>query len=271
MPEFTRDGLTFFYREAGEGLPFVFQHGLGGDSSRAFAGYSPQPGIRLIGFDARGHGETRPLGPPDRLRLATFADDLIGLMDHLGIEKAVIGGISMGAALTLNATLRYPHRVLGLVQSRPAWLDLPYPDNIRYFPPIASFLRHFGAAEGRKRFEATPEFERVKAESADVAQVLLDNFAHPRAEETWPKFVEIPLDCPLKSLDELAAIAVPTLVIGCRPDPVHPYHMAEALGRSIPKAELVEVTPKVLDEPRHNADVQREISGWLDRHFLRKA
>ena len=66
----------------------------------------------------------------DKLTIATLADDLIGLLDHLGIEQAVIGGISLGAAVAVNVALRYPERVLGLVLSRPAWIDGPLPENV---------------------------------------------------------------------------------------------------------------------------------------------
>src|SRR5262249_56655796 len=59
MLDFTHDGLRFSYRDEGQGLPFVFQHGLGGDLSQPFSLYRPPPGIRLLGFDARGHGQTR--------------------------------------------------------------------------------------------------------------------------------------------------------------------------------------------------------------------
>src|SRR5437773_1155586 len=123
MPFFALDGLSFHYREAGEGTPFVFQHGLGGDVNQPFGLFSPPPGLRLLAFDCRAHGETRPLGDPVKLSLASFAEDLLIFLDHLGIERAVVGGISMGAAVALNFVLRFPGRSLGLVLSRPAWLD----------------------------------------------------------------------------------------------------------------------------------------------------
>ena len=55
---FTHDGLRFHYRDEGQGLPFVFQHGLGGDLNQPFGLYRPAAGVRLIAFDMRGHGET---------------------------------------------------------------------------------------------------------------------------------------------------------------------------------------------------------------------
>src|SRR3954469_5820695 len=129
MPTFDHDGLAFHYRDEGRGLPFVFQHGLGGDVSQPFGLYSPPAGVRLIAFDARAHGETRPVGDPKKISLAEFADDLVALLDHLGIDRAVVGGVSMGAAVALSAALRHPARVEGLVLSRPAWLDRPLPEN----------------------------------------------------------------------------------------------------------------------------------------------
>src|SRR5579883_836346 len=85
MPGFDHDSLRFHYRERGEGFPFIFQHGLGGDLNQPFSLYQPPAGIRLLGFDARGHGQTHPLGDVDQLSIATLADDLIAFLDHLGI------------------------------------------------------------------------------------------------------------------------------------------------------------------------------------------
>ena len=135
-----RDGIGFYYRDEGHGLPFVFQHGLGGDLNQPIGLYNPAAGVRLIAFDMRGHGETRPLGDVDKLTIATFADDLIALIDRLGIEQAVIGGISLGAAVAVNVALRYPDRVLGLVLVRPAWIDRPLPENVSRYVTIAGLI-----------------------------------------------------------------------------------------------------------------------------------
>src|SRR5271165_1473207 len=115
-----RDNLRFHYWDKGGGLPFVFQHGLGGEISQPFGLYRPISGVRMVAFDMRGHGETRPLGDLDKLTIASLADDLVALLDHLAISRAVVGGISLGAAVAVNTALRHPERVLGLVLSRPA-------------------------------------------------------------------------------------------------------------------------------------------------------
>jgi sugar phosphate isomerase/epimerase len=57
------------------------------------------------------------------MRLDIFADDLIAFMDHLQVKSAVLGGISTGAAVALNAVVRYPERCVALVLVRPAWLN----------------------------------------------------------------------------------------------------------------------------------------------------
>ena len=59
----------------------------------------------MAAFDFRAHGAT-PLGDPEKLRISIFADDLVAFMDHLQVETAVLGGISMGAAVALSAALR---------------------------------------------------------------------------------------------------------------------------------------------------------------------
>src|SRR6185503_13649002 len=121
MPTFRHDGLDFHYQESGAGRPFCFQHGLGGRLMLPFALSQPPPGVRLLAFDARGHGQTRPLGEVDKLTFRTFAEDLRVFIEQLGLTQIILGGISMGAALALHFTLRWPEMVAALVLSRPAW------------------------------------------------------------------------------------------------------------------------------------------------------
>src|SRR5678816_3082409 len=130
MPTFHHDSIAFHYEESGSGLPFVFQHGLGADVTQPFGLFTPPRGLRLIALDVRAHGLTAPLGGPAKLCFRTFAEDLLALFDHLRLERAVVGGISMGAALALHFAVRWPERVLGLVLSRPAWLEKPCPWNL---------------------------------------------------------------------------------------------------------------------------------------------
>lgn len=264
---FARDGVVFRYRDFGSGLPVAFQHGLGGDLTVPWGLFHAGPGVRLLSFDARYHGETRPLGDPDGLDFDVFADDLLALLDHLGVKKAVVGGISMGAGLALNFAIRHPDRTLGLVLSRPAWLDEPLPENVRVFPIMADYIRRKGAKGGLAAFRETAAYAAVLRESTDSASALVGMFEHPRAEETVEKLERIPRGCPSRDRSTWMSIRVPTLVLANRRDPIHPYAMGEDLAATIPGAELRGLTPKCESLEKHGADVQRHMTGFLERHF----
>jgi pimeloyl-ACP methyl ester carboxylesterase len=169
----------------------------------------------------------------------------------------------MGAAVALNAALRYPARVLGLVLSRPAWLDRPLPENARPFTHVAQLLLKFGASEGLERYRASAEFAAIQAESPDAARSLEGQFLDPRAEECVVRLERIPHDAPSHDRSEWAAIRVPTLVLGSRLDPLHPWDFARTLAEHVPDAQLVELTPKSWSLERHVDDLQKAIDGFL--------
>ena len=73
MPFFRHDDIQFHYRDEGAGVPFFFQHGLGADLTQPFSLCRPPLGIRLIGFDARAHGKTAPVGSEEKISLGSFA------------------------------------------------------------------------------------------------------------------------------------------------------------------------------------------------------
>jgi pimeloyl-ACP methyl ester carboxylesterase len=263
MAIFELDQIRFRYRETGLGLPFVFQHGLGGSLEQPFGLFSPPDGIRMIAMDSRGHGQTTPLGPVDGIRLGQFADDVIRLLDHLHVAQAVVGGISMGAAVALNLTLRFPDRVRGLVLSRPAWLAQANPRNTVWFGEIARLIHEHGAQQGKQRFRDSAMYHEVLAESTDVAQSMLNQFDSPRAEETVVILERLRGDAPCQSLDELAHINVPTLVLANQQDPVHPFEYGRILAHAIPGAQFAELTPKSQSLARHQADLQQHLERFL--------
>ncbi len=267
MPHFEHDGIQFHYRESGSGIPFVFQHGLGADTNQTFDLFRSPPGVRLLTFDCRGHGETRPLGPEEKITVEQFTEDLRAFLDHLKIERAIIGGISMGAAMTLHFALTHPERLLGLVLSRPAWLDQSRADNLGVFSKLAGFIRQYGGWEGAQRYQQTETFQHVMRVSPDNADSLLAQFAHPRAEETVAKLERIPGYVPNHSRADWNGIRVPTLVLVNRQDEIHPFEFGEVLAQEIPGAELRELTPKSVNKEKHGADVQRFLSDFLLKHF----
>jgi pimeloyl-ACP methyl ester carboxylesterase len=268
MPFFNHDSIEFHYRAAGTGLPFFFQHGLGGEVSQPFGLFTPPPGFQLLAFDARAHGKTHPVGNPAKIRFETFAEDLRALMDHLAIQRAIVGGISMGAGVALNFALRFPNRVLGLVLSRPAWLDAPNPWNVKMFSLITRLVGEHGARRGQELFKQTAEYADLLQKWPDVANTLALQFESPQVEETAFKLESLINDTPNTDRQQWDSIQVPTLVLANRQDPIHPFEYGEILAQAIPGAELKEITSKSVSIERHGADVQRWIQGFLQSNFL---
>lgn len=111
-----RAGGQLYYEATGEGPALVFAHGLGGSHLswwQQVAAFASR--FTCIAFAHRGflpsHDAAPPLGP------AVFADDLLALLDHLAVADAVLVAQSMGGWTCLEAVLRAPGRVRGLVMS----------------------------------------------------------------------------------------------------------------------------------------------------------
>jgi pimeloyl-ACP methyl ester carboxylesterase len=267
MPYFERDGVRFNHRDTGNGVPLFFQHGLGGDIEQPFGLFKPPAGFRMIAFDCRFHGQTGPAGDANKISLGLFAEDLRALMDFLKIERAVIGGISMGAAIALNFALRFPERMLGLVLQRPAWLAEPNRKNAEIFGLVAKLIREHDPLTGAEELKRTKMYADILAESPDSARSLLLQFANPRAKEAVGPLERIPLDAPNRDRAEWRKIKVPVLVLANRQDPIHPFEFGEILAREIPQAEFHELTAKSVSVERYGQDTQRFIEGFLVKHF----
>ena len=266
MPYIQHDGLSFNYSDSGSGTPFVFQHGLGADLTQPISLVNTKR-FRVIAFDFRAHGNTTPVGPIEKIGLAPFADDLRAILDHLDIQRTILGGISMGAAVALNFTLRFPERVNGLILSRPAWLDAPNPWNVKMFTLITKMIEAHGPTKGKHHFQLTLEYQEAFREWPDVAESLAAQFDRPGIEDTAFKLARLIHDTPSLDRREWSRIKVPTLVLGNHHDPIHPFEYAAQTADLIPGATLREITPKSLSLDQHNADVQKAITDFLIAHF----
>src|SRR5690349_485309 len=115
MPYADVNGQRLHYQDSGgTGLPVVLAHGLLMDHEM----FAPQVAAlrdryRVVTWDERGHGLTETT--PDDFSYWDSADDLRGLLDALGIERAVVGGMSQGGFLSLRFALDHPERTIGLV------------------------------------------------------------------------------------------------------------------------------------------------------------
>ncbi len=260
-PTHSNDGLAFAYLDEGTGTPFVFQHGLGGDSSQPRSLWSGNG--RLVCLECRGHGLTTPLGLTEHLGFATFAHDLASLLDALGLDDIALGGVSMGAGVALRLAYEQPERIRALVLVRPAWFTTASPPHLAAFPVIAQLLRTEGVARGRASLQASEAYRRIRAESTVAADSLLAQFARPHAVERAAVLERLPADRPLPDTSPWPQLTMPTLVIGTERDPVHPFACAEAWAQALPAATLRSATPKSVDEARHAEDVTTAIDDFL--------
>ena len=157
--------------------------------------------------------------------------------------------------------------MLGLVLSRPAWIDGPLPENVRLYAMIARLIRDLGPKEGLERFRRTPEFLAMERDSPDCARSLIGQFEQPGAEECVARLERLPGDSPCAGREAYRTVQVPSLILGNRQDPIHPWTFAETLALLIPGAVLREITPKSVSPDSHAADVQRSINEFLTMHF----
>ena len=267
MPFFNHNNIRFHYLDNGSGTAFIFQHGLGASARQPEELYQPRAGFRFVSMDCRFHGETQPLGDPSKLSFNTLADDLLALMTGLGLARAIVGGISMGAGVALNFAVRFPQQTLGLVLSRPAWLDEPMPENLLSLPAAAAAIRQYGAQAGLERFKQSETYAAVLRRSPDSADSLVRAFTDPRAEEAVARLERLPNDVPNRNRAAWASIAVPALILATRSDLIHPLEYAQTLAGAIPGAVLKELTPKSVSPERYRLDTQASIAEFLRDHF----
>lgn len=108
------NGINLYYEIYGTGKPLILLHG-GFGSIEMFAALLPTLALdhQVIGVDLYGHGRTALTDRP--LRFEDMADDIAGLIEHLGLEKAGVLGFSLGGAVALQTAIRHPERVNKLV------------------------------------------------------------------------------------------------------------------------------------------------------------
>jgi 3-oxoadipate enol-lactonase len=115
MPYANVNGQRIYFEDSGgSGAPVILAHGFLMDHEM----FAPQvaalaPEFRVVTWDERGFGQTDWDGKP--FTYWDSASDCLGLLDHLGIDRAVVGGMSQGGFLSLRAALTAPERVRALV------------------------------------------------------------------------------------------------------------------------------------------------------------
>lgn len=191
-------------------------------------------GFHVVAVDLLGHGRSDRPVDPGRYSMTAFAEQVIGLLDHLGADQAVVGGTSLGANVSLEVADLAPERVRGLLVEMPV-LDNAVEAGIIALAPLLLAAR----------------FVPVSVAAVSLATRLVPRTVVP----FWPG---IALDTLTQRPAALAAqihgllfgrlapsrsrrreIKVPTLVVGHARDPIHPWADAALLAGELPNARFV--------------------------------
>ncbi|ODN69965.1 alpha/beta fold hydrolase [Methylobrevis pamukkalensis] len=240
----------------------VFQHGLGADRFQVAEFFPAMTGVRRLTLECRGHGRSEA-GSRRPFSIALFADDVIAACDALGIDRFVVGGMSMGAAIALDIAARHRDRVTALVIARPAWVDRPGPANMAPFAEVAACLRAAPPEEARARFETGQTARELAISAPDNLASLLGFFARADAALTADLLGDIAADGPGVSRETIAALDLPALVLGNAVDAVHPLGLARDLAALLPRARFTEITSKARDRERHFGEFRAAVAAFL--------
>jgi pimeloyl-ACP methyl ester carboxylesterase len=126
MPHARVKGVNLFYEETGQGLPLIFVHEFAGD----YASWHLQVRFfsrryRTIAYNARGYPPSDVPEDPGAYSQDQAVDDIVGVLDHLRIDRAHVVGLSMGGYASLHVGLRYPQRALSITVAGAGYGSVP--------------------------------------------------------------------------------------------------------------------------------------------------
>ena len=193
-------------------------------------------GNRVLCLDLLGHGDSDRPRDMWRYSMPAFGEQVIALLDHVGTDEAVVGGTSLGANVTLEAAVRDPARMRGLVIEMPV-LDNALLASALAFTPLLVGLT-FGAPVARLLARAARIPPRGWNLLADIA---LDAVAQdPKPSAAVIQGIFFNRTAPPRA--ERRGIEADALVIGHGRDPVHPFSDSDMLVRELPHGRLLEAS-----------------------------
>ena len=156
----TINGINMHYVEQGEGIPIVLCHGF----PHTWYSWSRQipvlaeAGFRVIAPDMRGMGATEAPANPEAYGLPDINADLIGLLDHIGEEKAIFAGLNFGAFAIYDLALMHPEKLIAVIG-----LENPSAPHNPEIPPLTEY-----AEMGKKHFLHIEYFRVPDAADRDL-------------------------------------------------------------------------------------------------------
>jgi pimeloyl-ACP methyl ester carboxylesterase len=259
----TRDGCRLAYVDEGRGTPVLWQHGLGADRGQPAEVFPAIDGIRRITLECRGHGQSE-LGELTALSIEQFANDAIDLLDTLEIPRAIVGGISLGAAISLRLAVTQSERVSGLILARPAWIADQAPQQLQIYREVARLLARYGPDEGEKRLNDMSLLREVEMVSPDNAASMRGFFRRHNPMSTIELLHRIPAQGPGISRADIAGLSLPALVIANGQDFVHPVETAITLRDLIVHSTFRLIASKTESRARYVAEFGQSLREFLE-------
>lgn len=238
--QFFIDGDRVEYTEYGSGEDWVVLiHGqlmprrMHQPLARQIAG----AGHHVVTVDLLGHGRSDRPADPLQYSMTAYGEQVVALLDHLGVDRAVIGGTSLGANVSLEVADIAPDRVKGLILEMPV-LDNAVEAGIMAFAPLM-FLARFMPLSVRVTRAATRAVPRgIVPFWAGIVLDTLNQRPEPMAAAIHGIFFG--RVAPSSKLRR--RIQTPAMVVGHRRDPIHPWADAAMLAEEMPNARFVEAT-----------------------------
>jgi 3-oxoadipate enol-lactonase len=235
-------GLELAVETFGDGPPLIFAHGLTGNRHVTRKQFEPLADrYRIIIYDQRGHCDSTPVTDPAGYNLTQMAADTANVLDALDIQRAVVGGESMGAATALLFALRWPERVEALLLTAPFLGDSPNlgAEQIKKNGKVIAdqgldfFVKNL---EGRLRELSVP--------SAAIDALVAAHSSHNPA--SLAVACQAVMDWTMPHLPGLTSLPFPVCLVGWPGDHLHPLEEAQRLAGMIPGAQL-EIIPSIFN------------------------
>jgi len=259
---FGHDGHRLWYTEFGSGdRVVVLTHGimLTRRMHAPLARRLARAGFRVITLDLLGHGDSDRPTESWQYSMPAFAEQTIALLDHLEVDRAVIGGTSLGANVSLEVAVSAPERALGLVVEMPV-LDNAIVAGLVTFAPLLLAARFLPVTVQGVALAAA-----MVPRGNQWVDVVTDTLSQrPAPMAALLHGVLFGRIAPPKSVRR--KITTRALVIGHQGDPIHPFGDADTLAIDMPDAEFVQARSPVelrLDPTR----LTDAISGFAARCY----
>ncbi|PUA80441.1 alpha/beta fold hydrolase [Nocardioides currus] len=191
-------------------------------------------GLHVVTLDLLGHGRSDRPADPLVYSMSFFAEQVVALLDHLGAERAVVGGTSLGANVSLELASVAPERVTGLVLEMPV-LDNGLEAGLMAFGPLLFAARFLPLTVSALRWVTRPVPRGIVPFWAGIALDTCNQRAEPMAAVVHGIF----FGRIAPSARERRRITVPALVVGHPADPIHPAADAAMVAAEMPDATFV--------------------------------